>query len=240
MPLREVIACHCRQCRKTSGHYWAASSVPMNRFHLIRDQSLVWFRSSLLARRGHCGTCGASLLWKPDAEDSISFAAGALDGATGLALGRHIFVDDRGDYYTPEGPPPPASPAPARLSASCLCGRVAFTVAPDKGGVGACHCRQCRKLSGHFSASFDADEAKVVYAARDSLAEYQTSGGSRRGFCRTCGSSLWFRAAPGGFSVEAGSVDGATGLRLQSHIFVAEKGDYYRIDDGLPQYPGWD
>jgi hypothetical protein len=33
-----------------------------------------------------------------------------------------------------------------------------------------------------------------------------------------------------------GAFDGSTGLQLQRHIFVAEKGDYYSINDGLPQH----
>jgi len=239
-PLRDVIACHCTQCRKTSGHYWAASSVPLAQFRLQADEGLVWFRSSDTAERGFCRNCGASLFWKPDGEGRMAFAPGALDGPTGLTLGAHIFTDDAGDYYAPEGPSPHAGVMPERLSASCLCGGVAFSLPGPAGAVGACHCHQCRKLSGHYSASFDAEEAALDYSARATLAEYRTIGGASRGFCTACGSSLWFRAQDGGFSIEAGAVDGPTGGRLESHIFVADKGDYYRIDDGLPQYDARD
>jgi hypothetical protein len=31
-----------------------------------------------------------------------------------------------------------------------------------------------------------------------------------------------------------------TGLALASHIFVDDKSDYYEIDDGLPQFEGYD
>lgn len=239
-PLRDVIACHCTQCRKTSGHYWAASSVPLARFRLHADEGLAWFRSSDTAERGFCRNCGASLFWKPDGEGRMAFAPGSLDGPAGLTLDAHIFTDDAGDYYAPEGPPPLAEVMPERLSASCLCGGVAFSLPGPAGPVGACHCHQCRKLSGHYSASFDAEEAALEYSARDTLAEYRTIGGACRGFCAACGSSLWFRAPDGGFSIEAGAVDGPTGGRLESHIFVEDKGDYYRIDDGLPQYDARD
>ena len=40
-PYREVVACHCTQCRKTSGHYWAAASVthdPVSYTHLDVDK----------------------------------------------------------------------------------------------------------------------------------------------------------------------------------------------------------
>jgi hypothetical protein len=58
-----------------------------------------WYASSAEARRGFCGTCGSVLFWKAQGEDMISFALGALETPTGLALETHIFVADKGDYY---------------------------------------------------------------------------------------------------------------------------------------------
>lgn len=125
------------------------------------------------------------------------------------------------------------------IRASCLCGGVVFHLPVPTGPVVACHCRQCRKLSGHYSASFDVNETKVVWESRATEGQFRTPGGGVRGFCTTCGSSLWFRGADGAFSVEAGAVDGSLGVKLAEHIFVADKGDYYMIDDGLPQHQGW-
>jgi hypothetical protein len=170
----------------------------------------------------------------------MAIAPGALDGPTGLRLARHIFTDAAGDYYSPEGPPPAkAATAPKRLSCTCLCGGCTFGLPGPIGDITACHCVQCRKLSGHYSASFDADEAGVLWRSRATLKEYETPAKGRRGFCGSCGSSLWFRSAAGEFSIEAGSVSGLTCGRLTGHIFVASKGDYYRIDDGLPQSAVW-
>ena len=236
-PLRPVVACHCSQCRKTSGHYWASSSVPLDRFRLVASGTLAWYRSSEIARRGFCARCGSSLFWQPDAEPRIAFAAGALDGPTGLHLATHIYTEDAGDYYAPEGPPPAPSRAKI-LQGACLCGANRFTLPGPMGAVGACHCRQCRKTSGHYAASFDVDEATVVWHTR-SLREYTAAGGARRGFCPSCGASLTFRSADG-FSIEAGAIAAPTGGYLVSHIFTAEKGDYYALTDGLPQHARWD
>lgn len=235
-PLRDVWACHCTQCRKTSGHFWAATSVPLSRLHITADDTLAWFDSSERARRGFCSQCGASLFWKPAGEDRMAIAAGALDGPTGLRLAGHLHAEDAGDYYRAGGSSRAASgKAPDRLDCACLCGGVAFSLPGPAGPVTACHCRQCRKLSGHFAASFDADEALVAWRRRDTLAEHATPGGGRRGFCARCGSSLWFRSASAEFSVEAGAVTGPTGGWLCDHIFTANKGDYYAIDEGTPQ-----
>ena len=98
-PLRSVIACHCTQCRKTSGHHTAMTSVPRANLILESDETLVWFKSSDLARRGFCGRCGGNLFWEPAGEDRVSIAAGTLDGATGLTIESHIYTEDAGDYY---------------------------------------------------------------------------------------------------------------------------------------------
>ena len=44
-------------------------------------------------------------------------------------------------------------------------------------------------------------------------------------------------------SITAGSLDSPTGLKLDRHIYVADKGDYYEIADGVPQsqaFEGYD
>lgn len=235
-PRHEVSLCHCRQCRQQSGHLWAASSVPLARFRLVEDRGLRWYRASATAERGFCAGCGAFLLWKPEGQDRMAIAAGALDGPTGLAVGRQIFTDEAGDYYNPLGPPGEPTPAGV-LHGACACGANRLTLKGPMGAVTACHCHQCRKLSGHFAASFEADAGAITWQARDE-ATFTTPGGGTRGFCPGCGTSLWFRAADGAFSLEAGLIDNPTGGRLARHIFVADKGDYYTLDDGLPQFAG--
>jgi hypothetical protein len=99
-PLRNVIACHCTQCRKQTGHYLAATNAQLADFRLLRSDSLRWYRASPRAQRGFCATCGSTLFWQADRRETISIAAGSLDGPTGLTTEGHIFCADRGDYYT--------------------------------------------------------------------------------------------------------------------------------------------
>jgi hypothetical protein len=96
---RPVVACHCGQCRKASGHYWASTQVESAALRLTRDAGLRWYRSSDFARRGFCGRCGATLFWEMDGEGCVSVSGGALDAPTGLTLERHIFTAWKGDYY---------------------------------------------------------------------------------------------------------------------------------------------
>jgi hypothetical protein len=97
--LRPPVACHCSQCRRQSGHYWASTEVARSALTLHGADNLTWFRSSEKVRRGFCGTCGSFLFWDPIHEDTISVAMGAFESPTGTRLERHIFVADKGDYY---------------------------------------------------------------------------------------------------------------------------------------------
>ncbi|MDU8942916.1 GFA family protein [Ovoidimarina sediminis] len=95
-PLRPVIACHCTQCRKTSGHHVAASSAPRDSVAITGTPA--WYRSSPTARRGFCPTCGSQLFWDGPGQN-LSIFAGTLDAPTGLTVAGHIFCAAKGDYY---------------------------------------------------------------------------------------------------------------------------------------------
>lgn len=96
--LRDSIACHCSQCRKSSGHYWSATRCLRADLHLVQDKGLAWYRSSEHAQRGFCRHCGSSLFWQLDDNDHISIGTGTLDTPTGLKTLGHIFVKDKSDY----------------------------------------------------------------------------------------------------------------------------------------------
>lgn len=94
-----VTMCHCKQCRRLSGHHWAATDAPFDSVVFVQQTSLKWYTSSTWARRGFCDRCGSSLFYLQNESDQISIAAGCLDEPAGLVPGRHIFTVDKGDYY---------------------------------------------------------------------------------------------------------------------------------------------
>lgn len=67
---------------------------------------------------------------------------------------------------------------------------------------------------------------------------HDSSPNTYRGFCRQCGSSLFWDARDGNgkISVSAGTLDSTQGLKTVGHIYMQEAGDYYEIDDGLPKF----
>jgi hypothetical protein len=119
---------------------------------------------------------------------------------------------------------------------SCLCGAVRFTTRGVLRGVIYCHCSQCRKQTGHHYAATNVPDGNIVIEGGEGLSWYRSSPEAQRGFCRTCGSALfWKRDGSDYVSVLAGAFEQPSDLKGASHIFVADKGDYYDITDDLPQ-----
>lgn len=123
----------------------------------------------------------------------------------------------------------------------CLCGAVKYEVRNLGSEAVACHCGQCRRQSGHYIAAASVTGTDVTVTEDCGLDWYSASDAARRGFCTECGAILfWESRSSNQFTVFIGSLDSPTGLTLVGHIFVEDKGDYYDIDDGLPQFEGYD
>ena len=122
-------------------------------------------------------------------------------------------------------------------SGSCLCGNVKYTINGPLREVVACHCQQCRKQSGHFFAATDCADEDLTIHDGGNLQWYAASSEAKRGFCGKCGSILfWRRNDASQTSILAGSLDNEGDIKLTKHIFCSDKGDYYEINDGLPQF----
>ena len=124
------------------------------------------------------------------------------------------------------------------MTGSCLCGAVAFEIGAHENNVTACHCSQCRKMTGNYWASFHVADKDLNFIRTDGLKWFASSDFAKRGFCKECGSTLfWKKNDSTETSVCPGSIDGKSGLTLQDHIFVADAGDYYEIAGGVSRKP---
>jgi hypothetical protein len=126
------------------------------------------------------------------------------------------------------------------LKGACLCGAVSFEIEGPTSAVEVCHCVQCRKWSGHVFASIEVPREVLRLQGGRHITWFHSSAKARRGFCATCGSTLFFdpldREKHGWIGVAMGALEAPTGLSVGLHIFTAEKGDYYGIDDGAPRH----
>ena len=121
----------------------------------------------------------------------------------------------------------------------CLCGAVTLEVDGElEHPPEACHCSQCRKQSGHFLAAVNVRRSALTIHGGNRVTWYQSSDQVQRGFCSVCGSSLFWNPTKEGYefiAVAMGLFESPTGTRLAKHTFVGDKGDYYKINDGVPQ-----
>ena len=95
----DPIACHCTQCRRQSGHHFAAVPASGHALRFLRDDGLTWYRHTATAMRGLCVRCGSSLCWRGAGSEAVMVAMAALDETENLHLSGHYWVDYKGDYY---------------------------------------------------------------------------------------------------------------------------------------------
>ncbi|MEP3889267.1 MAG: GFA family protein [Hellea sp.] len=126
------------------------------------------------------------------------------------------------------------------LNGKCLCGDVEFTT-PMPSVIDACNCKICQGWGGG-GAFIGADffEGGVTITKDDGLTWYASSEWAKRGFCKNCGSSLFYRLNDneGFWAISAGSLDLPEGLTLGKEIFIDEKPNYYALSGDHPRLTG--
>jgi hypothetical protein len=124
----------------------------------------------------------------------------------------------------------------------CLCGSVRFRVSPPTRFVAHCHCAYCRSAQGAaFVTWVGVPDAQFAWASgEDRVTWYASSTPSRRGFCSTCGTTLFFRsdAAPGETHVVLTAFDGPIDKAPSAHVFYDQHVDWVTLADDLPRATG--
>ncbi|RMA42844.1 GFA family protein [Rhodophyticola porphyridii] len=113
---------------------------------------------------------------------------------------------------------------------SCLCGAVRFELAEAPKTYGACHCAMCRKFSGGIEFGLEVPPDGASWTGEENIGVYKSSDWAERGFCKICGSSLFWRlTAPGPMqgllSLSAGSLDSFDGLEFTTEVYIDMKPD---------------
>ncbi len=123
----------------------------------------------------------------------------------------------------------------------CLCGGVRFEVRDSLLDVVNCHCSKCRRFHGHVGAYTATERENLILVQSETLKWFRSTTDEtpnvHRGFCRNCGSSLfWDPRGQPRISIAAGAIDAPTGLATTGHVWVSQRGDYYEITDDLIQH----
>lgn len=98
-PLRDVLICHCSDCRRHNGHASAHTRCAKEHLAFLTDATLKWYDSSANASRGFCAACGSILFFQRHGVAFTAISAGVLEPPTRLATAVHLYAPSKSDYY---------------------------------------------------------------------------------------------------------------------------------------------
>jgi hypothetical protein len=111
----------------------------------------------------------------------------------------------------------------------CLCGKVEVIAKTVNQHVHACHCNMCRLWNGGPTLSVHCG-TDVSFSNKDSISVYQSCSWAELGFCKNCGSHLFYRSIDSGeYILQVGTFESDAGFVLDQQIFIDEKPDFYQF-----------
>lgn len=123
------------------------------------------------------------------------------------------------------------------LTGRCLCGAVTFEARDVDRHAHACHCGMCRRWSGGPAISARAGD--VQFEGNDAIGVYKSSAWAERGFCKSCGTNLFYRMPEQGMTILwLGTFDDVASFELAGEIYVDEKPGFYALAGDHPRQTG--
>ncbi len=109
----------------------------------------------------------------------------------------------------------------------CLCGAVSIVAKQADSKVTACHCRMCRRWGGGPFMEI-ACGTDVTINGEQAVAVYDSSVWAERGFCKQCGTHLFYRLkGDGSLQMSVGLFDDDDGLSFEHQVFIDQAPAYY-------------
>ncbi len=125
-------------------------------------------------------------------------------------------------------------------SGRCICGAVKFTATSAKTDIGACHCKTCRQWSSGPWMASDCGQS-VEFENADSMGVYQSSKWAERGYCKQCGTHLFYRLKGNSQTLmSAGLFDDQSQFNFHHQVFIDEKPSYYCFAEDTVEMTGFE
>ena len=121
---------------------------------------------------------------------------------------------------------------------SCLCGAIRFTAKSKRNKVGACHCSRCRKWGGGPFMEINCG-SNVLFEGEENISVFDSSRWAERGFCKKCGSHLFFRFKKNDqHMMPVGLFDEDKDLVFDHQVFIDEKPPFYSFENKTDDMTG--
>jgi hypothetical protein len=127
-------------------------------------------------------------------------------------------------------------------SGKCLCGAVSFAVEFPSNWIAHCHCSMCRRAHGAAFVTWVSVPTPQIRTDDPNglLNWYPSSTDAERGFCRRCGSTLFFRSSkwPGEWHIALANFIDPLDRSPQVHAYYETHVDWFVPNDDLPKRQG--
>ncbi|HEY8272762.1 MAG TPA: GFA family protein [Pseudobdellovibrionaceae bacterium] len=118
-----------------------------------------------------------------------------------------------------------------KIHGSCLCQKVSVTLENEPKTFSVCHCESCRKWSGGVSMSINGGE-HLKFSGEEFVGRYSSSDWAERGFCKQCGTHLFYRLKKTDhYFLFAGLFGDAISPKFDLQEFIDQKPDYYSFSN---------
>lgn len=120
----------------------------------------------------------------------------------------------------------------------CRCGAIRWTATGTPAYIALCHCTECRRSAGAPMVGwslFRNDQVTIT----GNPCDYESSPGTTRQFCGTCGTGLFYRNEsifPGQVDIQSATADAPEALAPQINIQMADAPGWVRTAHALPSF----
>ncbi len=124
------------------------------------------------------------------------------------------------------------------IEGGCLCGGVSIAAKAEKKSIGVCHCSMCRKWTGGPLVTIECG-TDVSFTGEDNVSVFNSSAWAERGFCKQCGSHLFYRLKEANkYTMPAALFSGVDDFVFDHQIFIDEKPPYYDFANDTEKITG--
>lgn len=120
-----------------------------------------------------------------------------------------------------------------KATGSCLCEGVKFTFKLKAKHFDGCHCSMCRKWGGGPALTVESD-GEIEFVGVENLAIYSSSEWAERGFCKVCGSHLFYRLKDKNLNFcnfNLGTIDNHEDFKFTTQIYIDAKPENYSFSN---------
>jgi hypothetical protein len=128
----------------------------------------------------------------------------------------------------------------AHLSGHCMCRAVSWTFSGETTRNLVCYCTDCQRATSSPLTAFLGLQSEKLHWSGE-IEDFESSPGTYRGFCPSCGTRLYFRSGrwPSETHVHAATLMNPNEYRPDAQVFVGSRAEWLDSLNSLPGHEGF-